>query len=135
MAEAERTKNNQELKIKRRDYTGYDDEEFEEGKYGMKRSILSKYDEVLEGSRETVSILAFVLGMLFTCGSQGFRLGSSIKSAAVEQPETEETTVSVNRALLSIDYASELYFVVASRPLTHVLQKIWRHTTTFVKGM
>lgn len=55
MAEAERTKKNQELKIKRRDYTGYDDDEFEEGKHGMKRSILSKYDEALEGPRETVS--------------------------------------------------------------------------------
>jgi len=54
MAEAERTKKNQELKIKRRDYTGYDDEEFEEGKHGMKRSVLAKYDEVLEGPRETV---------------------------------------------------------------------------------
>ena len=54
MADEERTKKNQELKIKRRDYTGYDDEEFEEGKYGMKRSVLAKYDEVLEGPRETV---------------------------------------------------------------------------------
>jgi hypothetical protein len=54
MAEAERTKKNQELKIKRRDYTGYDDEEFEVGKHGMKRSVLAKYDEVLEGPRETV---------------------------------------------------------------------------------
>lgn len=54
MAEAERTKKNQELKIKRRDYTGYDDEEFDEGKHGMKRSVLAKYDEVLEGPRETV---------------------------------------------------------------------------------
>ena len=54
MAEAERTKKNQELKIKRRDYTGYDDEEFVEGKHGMKRSVLAKYDELLEGPRETV---------------------------------------------------------------------------------
>lgn len=55
MAETERVKKNQELKIKRRDYTGFDDEEFEEGKQGMKRSVLAKYDELLEGARETVS--------------------------------------------------------------------------------
>ena len=54
IAEVERAKKNQELKIKRRDYTGYDDEEFEEGKAGMKRSLLSKYDEFLEGPKETV---------------------------------------------------------------------------------
>ena len=36
MAEAECTKKNQELKIKCHDYTGYDDEEFVEGKHGMK---------------------------------------------------------------------------------------------------
>ncbi|KAG8212990.1 SART-1 protein [Butyriboletus roseoflavus] len=90
MAEAERTKKNQELKIKRRDYTGYDDDEFEKGKRGMKRSILAKYDEALDGPRET-----------------GFRLGSSVKSATVEQPETDGS-VSVNRALLSIDYAKNV---------------------------
>ncbi|KAF8135074.1 SART-1 family-domain-containing protein [Boletus edulis] len=91
MAEAERVKKNKELKVKRRDYTGYDDEEFEEGKQGMKRSILAKYDEVLEGPHET-----------------DFRLGSFIKSTTVKRPELEEGTVSVNRALLSIDYAKNL---------------------------
>jgi U4/U6.U5 tri-snRNP-associated protein 1 len=55
MAEAERTKERNELKIKKRDYTGYDDEEFVEGREGMKRRILSKYDEFLEGAKETVS--------------------------------------------------------------------------------
>ncbi|SRR6266403_229436 len=54
MAEAERTKERNELKIKRRDYTGYDDEEFVEGREGVKRRILSKYDEFLEGPKETV---------------------------------------------------------------------------------
>ncbi|KAG6373485.1 SART-1 family-domain-containing protein [Boletus reticuloceps] len=91
MAEAERVKKNKELKIKRRDYTGYDDEEFEDGRQGMKRSILAKYDEVLEGPHET-----------------DFRLGSFTKSTTVKRPETEEGTVSVNRALLSIDYAKNL---------------------------
>ncbi len=57
MAEAEKDKKNQELKIKKRDYTGYDDEEFAEGNLGMKRTVLSKYDEFLEGTREVVSSL------------------------------------------------------------------------------
>ena len=59
MAEREREKKNQELKIKRRDYTGYDDNEFAAGAAGMKRAVLSKYDEFLEGPKETVSIDLF----------------------------------------------------------------------------
>ncbi|KIJ62825.1 hypothetical protein HYDPIDRAFT_156925 [Hydnomerulius pinastri MD-312] len=91
MAEAERTRKNNELKIKRRDYTGYDDEEFADGKAGMKRSILAKYDEDIEGTRET-----------------GFRLGNSITSTKVDQAKPEEDSATVNRALLSIDYAKNL---------------------------
>ena len=56
MAEREKEKKNQELKIKRRDYTGYDDEEFATGAAGMKRAVLSKYDEFLEGPKETVCL-------------------------------------------------------------------------------
>jgi U4/U6.U5 tri-snRNP-associated protein 1 len=56
IAEAERTKERNELKVKSRDYTGYDDEEFVEGREGMKRRLLSKYDGFLEGPKETVSI-------------------------------------------------------------------------------
>lgn len=59
MAEAEATKKRNDLKIKKRDYTGYDDEEFVDGKQGMKRSILSKYDEELEGSQEMVNRLSW----------------------------------------------------------------------------
>lgn len=55
MAEEERTRKKNELKIKKRDYTGYDDEEFVEGNQGMKRAVLAKYDEDIEGARETVS--------------------------------------------------------------------------------
>lgn len=52
MAEDEKTKKRNELKTKKRDYSGYDDEEFAEGQAGLRRSILSKYDEELEGSQE-----------------------------------------------------------------------------------
>lgn len=55
MAEDEKTKKNNDLKVKKRDYTGYDDDEFAEGNAGMKRSVLAKYDEDIEGTRETVS--------------------------------------------------------------------------------
>ncbi|KAI6039897.1 SART-1 family-domain-containing protein [Pisolithus marmoratus] len=92
LAEEERMRKNMELKIKRRDYTGYDDDEFIAGKQGMKRSILAKYDEELEGSRET-----------------GFRLGSSVTPTQVaEMAEADEGLVKVNRTLLSIDYTKNL---------------------------
>jgi len=56
MAEEDRLKERLELKIKKRDYTGYDDDEFVEGNQGlMKRSILAKYDEDIEGPRHSVS--------------------------------------------------------------------------------
>jgi len=57
MAEEERHKQRKENTIKKRDYTGYDDDEFAEGKAGMKRSVLSKYDEDIDGVAETVSLL------------------------------------------------------------------------------
>ena len=54
MAEEDRRKKNQELKIKRRDYTGYDDEEFEPGKAGIRRGVLSKYDTTIDGEKAAV---------------------------------------------------------------------------------
>ncbi|CDO73714.1 hypothetical protein BN946_scf185015.g42 [Trametes cinnabarina] len=87
MAEREKEKKNQELKIKRRDYTGYDDDEFAPGQAGMKRAVLAKYDEFLEGSKET-----------------GFRLGSS----TVTRSEKSDAPVPVNKTLLSIDYAKNI---------------------------
>ncbi|KAJ6576459.1 SART-1 family-domain-containing protein [Mycena vulgaris] len=89
MAEDERTKKNNELKIKKRDYTGYDDEEFVPGHEGMKRSVLSKYDEDINGVQET-----------------GFRLGNSVQTKAekVEQQQHAAAAM-VNKSLLTIDYA------------------------------
>ncbi|KAJ7650239.1 SART-1 family-domain-containing protein [Roridomyces roridus] len=89
MAEAERTKKNNELKIKKRDYTGYDDEEFVPGHEGMKRSVLSKYDEDIDGVQET-----------------GFRLGNSVQTKAAKLEEKKFAAAAVvNKSLLSIDYA------------------------------
>lgn len=58
MAEDERIEKNKELKIRRRDYTGYDDDEFVPGSQGMKRAVLAKYDEFLEGPKQTVSTMS-----------------------------------------------------------------------------
>lgn len=59
LAEDERTKKNNELKIKKRDYTGYDDEEFVAGNEGMKRAVLAKYDEDINGTPEGVRMTPF----------------------------------------------------------------------------
>ncbi|KIY44016.1 SART-1 protein [Fistulina hepatica ATCC 64428] len=92
LAESERTKKINELKTKRRDYTGYDDDEFVEGNQGLKRAVLSKYDEEINGSSET-----------------GFRLGSSTVSAkAKAKAKVEETAAAVNKSLLTIDYAKNI---------------------------
>ena len=55
LAEHERTEQRIELKTKNKDYTGYDDEEFTNGREGLKRSVLSKYDEDITGAQEQVS--------------------------------------------------------------------------------
>lgn len=55
LAEHERTQERIELKTKNKGYTGYDDEEFINGREGMKRSVLSKYDEDISGAQEQVS--------------------------------------------------------------------------------
>ena len=106
MAEAERTKERNELKIKRTDYTGYDDEEFVEGMEGMKRHILSKYDEFLEGPKETVSHNQVNSSLVVYLELQGFRLGSSLPSNVSHTRIEEQTAAPVNKALLSIDYTS-----------------------------
>ncbi|KAJ8502715.1 hypothetical protein ONZ45_g11498 [Pleurotus djamor] len=94
MAEEERTKERNETKIKRRDYTGYDDDEFTAGNAGMKRAILAKYDEDLGLSNKET----------------GFRLGSSTLPSKAEQTakREQEAAASVNKSLLSIDYAKNL---------------------------
>ncbi|KAJ3906720.1 SART-1 family-domain-containing protein [Lentinula edodes] len=91
MAEDERQRKNQELKTKKHDYTGYDDDEFVEGNVGMKRAVLAKYDEEIEGATEI-----------------GFRLGSSVVSKKVTNKPKIETTTSLNKTLLSIDYKKNL---------------------------
>ncbi|KAH8099921.1 SART-1 protein [Cristinia sonorae] len=100
MAENERIEKNKELKIKRRDYTGYDDEEFVDGNQGMKRAVLAKYDEFLEGPKQTE-----------------FRLGSS--SAFEKKPSAKvdnDSSTSVKKSLLSIDYDKNLETVDYLKP-------------------
>ncbi|KAG9045561.1 hypothetical protein FS837_006105 [Tulasnella sp. UAMH 9824] len=89
MAEVEKDKKRHELKTKRRDYTGYDDDEFAAGGDGLKRSVLAKYDEDLHGAPE-----------------KGFRLGSGIPQARQTAKDVhEQQATAVNKSLLSIDYA------------------------------
>lgn len=108
MAEDERTKKNNDLKIKKRDYTGYDDDEFAPGVAGVKRSVLSKYDEDIDGIQETVSPVSLLLWRFKLKSPQGFRLGSSsAPSASAQRKKQEESAASVNKSLLSIDYDSE----------------------------
>lgn len=52
MAEDDKDKKRKDLKTKRRDYTGYDDDEFTNGTDGLKKSVLAKYDEDILGAQE-----------------------------------------------------------------------------------
>ncbi|KAL7409272.1 SART-1 protein [Mrakia frigida] len=81
---------NVELKRKRKEYSGYDDDEFDPSMLGMKKKVLSKYDVDLEGG----------------AGEElGFRLGGSVapkkkKSDRAGLGEDEEMEGNVNRTLL-----------------------------------
>lgn len=107
MAEEERREKNKQLKIKKPGYTGYDDDEFADGKVGMKRSILAKYDEELEGPSETVSLVSIMFKPQPILSFEGFRLGYSAPAVKSTSTETSQGPAAVNKALLTIDYSSE----------------------------
>ncbi|CAE6443381.1 unnamed protein product [Rhizoctonia solani] len=90
MAEEEEDKKRHELKTKRRDYTGYDDDEFTPGQAGMKRTVLSKYDEDIDGVKQ---------------GS--FRLGAAAQTGP-KMTIQDDDTMTVNRALLSLEYTKNV---------------------------
>ncbi|KAF8751852.1 SART-1 family [Rhizoctonia solani] len=91
MAEDEKDKERHELKTKRRDYTGYDDDEFLPGQAGMKRAVLSKYDEDIDGPKQ----------------GQSFRLGAAAQTGP-KMSIQDDDTMSVNRALLSLEYTKNV---------------------------
>lgn len=94
LAESERDKKNQELKIKRKDYTGYDDDEFAPGNEGMKRSLLAKYDEFLEGPKEQVSAEYLSLTLLDThLVFRGFALEAVLPQRSRRQQKTSKEKV------------------------------------------
>lgn len=95
LADYDRDKATKERKRKAKaQYTGYDDEEFEEGALGKKKDVLSKYDDEFAG-----------LGT-----SEGFRLGAVEndnrgKKAKMDiQDDDEVVNMSVNRTLMNLDY-------------------------------
>ncbi|KZT07823.1 uncharacterized protein LAESUDRAFT_770896 [Laetiporus sulphureus 93-53] len=93
MAEHECMKKKKKLKIKRWDYTGYSNEKFTPGAAGMKQSLLFKYDDFLEGLKETIC---------------GFQLGTNITSAQSRRDEREQAAATVNKFLLSMNYAKNI---------------------------
>ncbi|ELU37307.1 SART-1 domain-containing protein [Rhizoctonia solani AG-1 IA] len=95
MAEDEKDKERHELKTKRRDYTGYDDDEFLPGQAGMKRAVLSKYDEDIDGPKQGVG------------PGQSFRLGAAAQTGP-KMSIQDDDTMSVNRALLSLEYTKNV---------------------------
>lgn len=109
MAEAEKDAKRHELKTKRRDYKGFDDDEFTADGDFRKRSVLAKYDEDIEGAQETVrGARCGRVDPWLTITVQGFRIGGPSKpSKQSRRKMEEEAATAVNKTLLSIDYSSE----------------------------
>jgi U4/U6.U5 tri-snRNP-associated protein 1 len=57
LAGQEEDAKNIDLKRKKREYDGYDDEEFDPGMLGVKKKVLSKYDVDIEGAQDGVGLL------------------------------------------------------------------------------
>lgn len=96
----------------------------------MRRTLLSKYDEFLEGPKELVCTSPGCVHSQTKIACQGFRLGSSstqLKSSGNDA--VDETTVTVNKSLLSIDYSSECGFEwhTTESVLTHWLDRKYRN--------
>jgi U4/U6.U5 tri-snRNP-associated protein 1 len=74
-------------------YTGYDDEEFDEGRIGQKADILGKYDD------------SFATGKV---RSEGFRLGAPPKQEEKVEEDTEMIgSAPMTKVKLNLDYAKD----------------------------
>lgn len=93
-------------------YTGFDDDEFDEDRVGKKADILGKYDDEFSTGkvRTEVSSPTSVLSNA-TKSSQGFRLGAATESKAMVQDEDEEMVVMgsapATKVKLSLDYTKD----------------------------
>ena len=113
-AEAQRRAKERKKKAKAQ-YTGYDDDEFEEGEAGVgkKKSVLAKYDDddfIMNGA-----------------GGDGFRLGErgERKRARVDKLEEGDETINlgVNKQLMNMDYTSKSRLVFSGCVANSLYQK------------
>ncbi|KAK6909530.1 hypothetical protein I203_103550 [Kwoniella mangroviensis CBS 8507] len=74
-------------------YTGYDDEEFDENRIGIKADILGKYDDEFSSGKAK---------------SEGFRLGAPIeKKMKIVDEDSEMGMAPVTKVKLNLDYTKE----------------------------
>lgn len=74
-------------------YTGYDDDEFEDGRIGKKADILGKYDDEFSTGKPR---------------SEGFRLGAPVKKEELVQEDTEMIgSAPTTKVKLNLDYAKD----------------------------
>jgi U4/U6.U5 tri-snRNP-associated protein 1 len=82
-------------------YTGYDDDEFEEDRIGRKADILGKYDDEFSTGKAK---------------SEGFRLGTVMKDKKVDNEDEDEAgferigQAPATKVKLNLDYTSEYPF-------------------------
>jgi hypothetical protein len=113
MAEEERRVKNTELKKAKKEYTGYDDDEFVDGQARLKRTVLAKYDEDLEMS-ETVSYLGTLDGAIFS----ELRIYRALDWAATSKPRLRQTDrLNSKRLRRSTNHCFPLTMLVSACPL------------------
>jgi U4/U6.U5 tri-snRNP-associated protein 1 len=122
MAEEERRKKNSDLKKARKEYTGYDDDEFVEGNAGMKRAVLAKYDDDL-GTSETVDpfVPSGSSGLTIVPRASAWVGPCSRKRKPVDKHRSRPLLWSTRRFSLSITQVSTL--LVSTYMNTHPIEE------------
>lgn len=114
MVESEALKAAKDRKRKAQEqYTGYDDDEFEEGRIGKKAEILAKYDDEFSTGKVKTEVCRFF--GLITQGliMQGFRLGAPVQEKKIVLDEDTEMIgqAPAQKVKLNLDYASEYLYL------------------------
>lgn len=111
MADNEALKEAKERKRKAQaQYTGLDDEEFDEDRIGVKADILGKYDDSFTSGKTKVEVRYPWIGMMQSSllTVQGFRLGAPIEQKVVVDEDTEMIgSAPAQKIKLGLDFAKD----------------------------
>ena len=89
-------------------YTGLDDDEFDEDRIGLKADVLGKYDDSFTSGKVKTEVSRRILIMKDVTDVQGFRLGAPIEEKPLVQEDTEMVgQAPATKIKLGLDFAKD----------------------------